>query len=96
MITRLVRLVATLGVLVFSLGDLPAIISAADAPDFTTFGYPTIAASMEITPDQAVTNPARTSATTHGNPLPAALLLLVTIGGAALAAVMLVRGRPSA
>lgn len=52
---RLPRLVGTFGLCILSILDTAIFVSAADAPDFTMFGYPTVAASMAIAPDQSVT-----------------------------------------
>jgi hypothetical protein len=49
------RLTGLIAVCIFGLLGTLTSIGAADAPDFTMFGFPTVAASMDVTPDQAVT-----------------------------------------
>src|SRR5262245_6185955 len=51
---RWLRLAGLFAVLVFGLLGTLNLVGAADAPDFTKFGYPTVGASMDINPDQAV------------------------------------------
>lgn len=53
--TRMVRFVGIIaGLALLVLGNLSPV-GAADGPDFTKFGFPTVAKSMDISPDQAVT-----------------------------------------
>ncbi len=52
---RKIRLIATfLGLALLVLGNL-SVVEAQGPPDFTKFGYPTVAKSMDLTPDQAAT-----------------------------------------
>src|SRR4051812_14208145 len=53
--TQQSRRMTLLGVLVFGFVISASAVGAADAPDFTKFGYPTVAASRDINPDEAIT-----------------------------------------
>lgn len=56
--THWLRRMGVIGALALCLaGTLGTVgtVGAADAPDFTKFGYPTVAKSMDLTPDQAAT-----------------------------------------